>query len=127
MKSTLKTHELFIYGDIYSVSVARSDAVGLGTAIKAEKWRGRFPVVTLEFFMDIKFSAAHDPGVDSASNRNKYQEYFLRGYRRPVHRADNLTIFMYQVFRDLKASTFWNPQGLKQACTGVLFLYLCFT
>ena len=30
------------------------------------------------FFIDIKFIRSHyDPGVDSASNRNEYQEYFL--------------------------------------------------
>ena len=32
----------------------------------------------LEFFIDIKsFRSHYDPGVDSASNRNEYQEYFL--------------------------------------------------
>ena len=35
-------------------------------------------LVSLEFFIDIKsFRSHHDPGVDSASNRNEYQEYFL--------------------------------------------------
>jgi len=30
------------------------------------------------FFMDIKFFRSHyGPGVDSVSNRNEYQEYFL--------------------------------------------------
>jgi len=30
------------------------------------------------FFIDIKSSRSHyGPGVDSASNRNEYQEYFL--------------------------------------------------
>jgi len=33
----------------------------------------------LEFFTDIKsFRSHYGPGVDSASNRNEYQEYFLR-------------------------------------------------
>jgi len=32
-------------------------------------------------------------GVDSASNRNEYQEYFL-GVDPSVGRADNLTTFM---------------------------------
>ena len=32
----------------------------------------------LEFFIDIKsFRSHYGPGVDSASNRNEYQEYFL--------------------------------------------------
>jgi hypothetical protein len=45
----------------------------------------------LEFFIDIKYFRSHyGPGVDSASNRNVYQEHFL-GLRRPVRKADNLT------------------------------------
>jgi hypothetical protein len=40
----------------------------------------RFPMVSLEFFIDI-IPSGHSigPGVDSASNRNEYQEYFLWG------------------------------------------------
>jgi len=34
--------------------------------------------VSLEIFSDIKPLRSHyGPGVDSASNRNEYQEYFL--------------------------------------------------
>jgi len=37
-----------------------------------------FQMVSLEFFIDIKsFRSHYGPGVDSASNRNEYQEYFL--------------------------------------------------
>jgi len=39
--------------------------------------RVRFPLVSLEFFIDIILPAALGPGVDSASNTNEYQEYFL--------------------------------------------------
>jgi hypothetical protein len=31
---------------------------------------------SLEFFIDICFRPHYGPGVDSASNRNEYQEYF---------------------------------------------------
>jgi hypothetical protein len=35
-------------------------------------------MVSLEFFIDIILFLPHyGPGVDSASNRNEYQEYFL--------------------------------------------------
>jgi len=35
-------------------------------------------LVSLEFLIDIKsFRSRYGPGVDSASNRNKYQEHFL--------------------------------------------------
>ena len=38
----------------------------------------RSQLVSLEFFIDIKsFRSHYGPGVDSASNRNKYQEHFL--------------------------------------------------
>jgi hypothetical protein len=32
----------------------------------------------MEFFIDIILSAALWSGADSASNRNEYQEYFVR-------------------------------------------------
>ena len=36
------------------------------------------PAGVSEFFIDIKsFRSHYGPGVDSASNRNEYQEYFL--------------------------------------------------
>ena len=39
---------------------------------------GSIPAGVLEFFIDIKsFRSRYGPGVDSASNRNEYQEYFL--------------------------------------------------
>ena len=38
----------------------------------------RSQLVSLEFFIDIKSFRSHDGhGVNSASNRNEYQEYFL--------------------------------------------------
>ena len=47
-------------------------------------------MVSLEFFIDKNsFRSHYGPGVDSASNRNEYQEYFL-GEKRPVRKADNL-------------------------------------
>ena len=34
-------------------------------------------LVSVDFFIDIKsFRSHYGPGVDSASNRNEYQEYF---------------------------------------------------
>ena len=41
---------------------------------------GSTPVGVDGFFIDIKsFRSHYCSGVDSASNRNKYQEYFLGG------------------------------------------------
>ena len=42
------------------------------------KVAGSIPAGVSGFFVDIKFFRSHyGPGVDSASSRNKYQEYFL--------------------------------------------------
>jgi hypothetical protein len=38
--------------------------------------------------------------------------------------ADNLTIFMCRLTRNLGASTFWNPKGLSRPVMGLLYLYL---
>jgi len=43
-----------------------------------QKDAGSIPVGVSGFFIDIKSSlSTYGPGVDSASNRNEYQEYFL--------------------------------------------------
>jgi hypothetical protein len=34
-------------------------------------------MVSLEIFIDRIFPGHYGPGIDSASNRNEYQEYFL--------------------------------------------------
>jgi len=42
------------------------------------KVAGSIPAGVSRFFIDIKsFRSHYGPGVDSASNRNEYQEYFL--------------------------------------------------
>jgi len=42
------------------------------------KIAGSIPAGVSGFFIDIKFFRSHyGPGVDSASNRNEYQEHFL--------------------------------------------------
>jgi hypothetical protein len=50
---------------------------GWGTALQTGRSRVRFPIVSLEFFIDIIVPVALLPGIDSASNRNEYEEYFL--------------------------------------------------
>ena len=42
---------------------------------------------------------------------------------RPVRRADNLTTFMRRLYRNLGASTFWNPQSL--SCNGIALAFGC--
>ena len=52
-------------------------AFGSGTALQAGRSRVRFPMVSLEFSLTQSFRPHYGPGVDSMSNRNEYQEYFL--------------------------------------------------
>jgi len=43
---------------------------------------GSIPAGVSGFLIDIKsFWSHYGPGVDSASNRNEYQEYFLGGVK----------------------------------------------
>ena len=43
-----------------------------------QKVAGSIPAGVSGFFIDIKsFQSHYSPGVDSASNRSEYQEYFL--------------------------------------------------
>jgi len=63
-----------------------SDICELGTAVAQwlrccvtnRKVAGSIPAGVSGFFVDIKFFRPHyGPAVDTASNRNEYQEYFL--------------------------------------------------
>jgi hypothetical protein len=58
------------------------------------------------------------PGVDSTSNRNEYQEYFLRG---KGGQFVGLTTYTCQLSWNLGASTSWNPQGLSKDCFTIVF------
>ena len=43
-----------------------------------QKVAGSIPAGVSGFFIDIKsFQSHYGPGIESASNRNEYQEYFL--------------------------------------------------
>jgi hypothetical protein len=49
---------------------------------------GRSPVQVPD---KVDFFNPSNPGVDSASNKNEYQESSWGGKKRPARRADNLT------------------------------------
>ena len=52
----------------------------LGTALQVGRSRVRFRMVSLENFSLTKsFRPHYGPGVDSASKRDEYQEYFWEG------------------------------------------------
>jgi len=57
---------------------AAGGAVGWGTTLHVGRSRVRFPMVSMRIFHWRNPSGrTMGPGVDSASNRNEYQEYFL--------------------------------------------------
>ena len=70
--------KLHIFNKPFHYGGARGGAVGCGTALQAGGLHVRFLMVSLEFFINI-IRPHYGPGVDSASNKNGYQEYFLGG------------------------------------------------
>ena len=88
------------------------------------KVAGSIPAGASGFFIDIKSSRSHYvPGVDSASNRNEYQEYFLgvkaagaKGWQ-PYHNPVPLS-------RNPGTLTTWNPVGHSRPVMGLIFTYL---
>ena len=85
------------------------------------KVAGSIPAGVSGFFVDIKsFRSHYGPGVDSASNRYEYQEYFL-GERGPVRKADNLTTTCAVVMISGNLN-FLEPLGHSRPVTGQLYL-----
>jgi len=69
-------------GDLNFLETSGSLQACNGTALPLIIGRSlvRSKLVSVEFFIDIKsFRPHYGPGVDSASHRNEYQEYFLGG------------------------------------------------
>ena len=67
--------------ELNSVHSANGDLVGTVVKVLCYKSQGRWfdSSWSLEIFIDIKYFRSHyGPRVDSASNRNEYQENFLR-------------------------------------------------
>ena len=65
---------IYIYIYIWGTAVAQ----WLRICVTNRKVAGSIPASVGGFFIDIKsFRSHYGPGVDSASNRIEYQEYFL--------------------------------------------------
>ena len=81
-------------------------------------------MVSLEFFIDIKsFRSHYGPGVDSASNRNEYQEYFLGGKGGRCIRLTTLPPSCAVVTKSGDLN-FLEPSGPVQACNGTSLPFL---
>jgi hypothetical protein len=86
------------------------------------KVAGSIPAVVSGIFIDIKsFRSHYGPGVDSASNRNEYLEYFLFG---KGDRCVRLTTLPPSCAVVTKSGTLtsWNPLGLSRPVMGLLYL-----
>ena len=78
----------------------------------------RSQLVSFEFFIDIKSFRSHcGPGVDSASNRNEYREYFFGGKGGRCVRLTNLPPSCAVVMKSGDLN-FLEPSGPLQACNG---------
>ena len=107
--------------------IVRGTCDVMGTAVaqwlrccaKNLKVAGSIPASVNGYFIDIKFFRLHyGPGVDSASNRNEYQEYFL-GVKAAGAKADNLTTICAVVMKPGNLN-FLEPSGPLQACSGII-------
>jgi hypothetical protein len=84
----------------------------LVTALQTGRSGVRFPIVSLEFFR-----SHYGPGVDSTSNRNEYQEYFLGG---KCGRCVRLTTLPLKCANCLEIwePNLLEPSGPVKACNG---------
>ena len=68
----------FTFSILIFVSKWTAVAQWLRYCVINRKVAGSIPASVSRFFIDIKsFRSNYGPGVDSSSNRNEYQEYFL--------------------------------------------------
>ena len=67
-----------MYFQTYRAYLGTAVTLWLRCCATNRKVAGSIPAGVSEFFIDIKsFRSHYGHGVDSASNRNEYQEYFL--------------------------------------------------
>ena len=86
----------------------------------------RFPIVSLEFFIEI-ILLCYGPEVNSACNRNAYEEYFLEGKggwcvgltTLPPSCADCLEIWEPQ-----SPGTLGACPGLYRVCFAFIYIYI---
>ena len=82
------------------------------------KVAGSIPACFSGFYIDINsFQSHYGPGVDSVSNRNEYQEYFLGGKSGRCVRLTTLPASCAVVTKSRNLN-FLEPSGPLQYCNG---------
>ena len=98
---------------------AAGGAIGWDTALQTRRSRVRFPMVSLEFFFDVTLPAT----LDSASNRNEYQEYFL-GEKAVCAEGWKPYYLHAPIVFQCGSLNLLQPSGPVQACNGIALPYL---
>jgi len=75
-----------------------------------------------KFSLTESFRSHYGRGIDSTSNRNEYQGYFVGGKGGRCVRL----ITLPPSCAGCRASAFWNPQGLSRPIMGLLYPYVNF-
>jgi hypothetical protein len=85
--------------------------------------RVRFPMVPLQLFIEKSFLPHYGPGVDSVSNGNEYQEYFLGGKGGRCVRQTILPPLCAVVMKS-DSLILLEPSLPVQACNGIALPFL---
>ena len=116
LKFTVKCYFVILMESLRALGTA--EAQWLRCCATNRKVAGSIPAGVTGFFFDIKsFRSHYCPEVDSASNRNEYQEYLLGGKKRPVRKADSLLPSCAVVTKS-GSPNFLEPTGPLRACNG---------
>ena len=120
-------HSTLCFIEIFSTNWGTAVAQWLRFCATIRRIAGSIPAGVSAFFIDIKsFRSHYGPEVDSASNRNEYQDYFLGG---KGGRCVRLTTYHHPVpgHEIWETLTSWNPLGLSRPVMGLLYLHLLFS
>ena len=121
--SAIRTGCLYPLGNIPGTNFCWGAAVArwLRCCATNRKVAVSIPAGIIGFFIDLKSFRSHcGPGVDSASNRNEYQEHFPGGKGGGCVRLTTLPPSFAVVMKSRNLN-FLEPSGPLRACNGTAF------